>query len=440
MTDDALRVANRAFDAAHPGERATAQPVHTVYGGAQLFRPDTAVRVAAVARAAFATWAPDVASLATAVGWRGDDPLAAVVYALVVARLNAQPVDDFRIDFEDGYGARADAEEDGHARAAGEALAAGWAQGTLPRFIGPRVKPLNEEHRTRSKRTLLLLLESLLGRTGGKLPAGFTITLPKVTVVEQVAYFVRVLADFEAQLGLPAGSLTFEIMVEAPGMIIDGAGRCPLPDVVAAGNGRITAAHFGPYDYTAALGISASHQALRHPACDHAKQVMQVALAGTGVWLSDGPTAVLPVPVHRGEAARLTPEQVEENRTGVHRAWRQHYLDVTHSLTGGFYQGWDLHPAQLVTRYAAVFAFFLSGLPAAGTRLRTLVERAAQASLVGTAFDDAATGQGLLNWFLRAIACGAITEEDARERTGLTLEELRSRSFTAILARRGAQG
>ena len=179
---------------------------------------------------------------------------------------------------------------------------------------------------------------------------------------------------------------------------------------------------------------------MTHPVCDFAKHMMQVAFAGRGIWLSDGATNVLPVPPHRAakDGPPLTPAQVQENRAVVHRAWRLHAGHVRHSLVGGFYQGWDLHPAQLVTRYAALYAFFLEGLDAASDRLRNFVQRAAQATLVGEVFDDAATGQGLLNYFLRAVNSGALTEEEALERSGLTLEELRGRSFVKILeSRRG---
>ncbi|MGQ0648471.1 MAG: DUF6986 family protein [Gemmatimonadaceae bacterium] len=439
MPDDALRSANLAFASTHPGETPNRQPVHVVYGGAQLFRSDTAVRLGGVARSAFEAWAPDAESLADAVGWASEDPHAAAVHHRVATRLRTQPVEDFRIDFEDGYGNRTDAEEDGHARAAAEALAVGMAEGTLPPFIGLRIKPLNEELRARSERTLTIVLETLMHATGGTLPSGFTITLPKITAVEQVSHFVRTLAALERRLMLGEGTLGFEIMVETPQIIIDGNGRCALPAIVVAGGGRIVAAHFGTYDYTAGLGITAAHQRMRHPACDFAKHVMQASLAGTGVWLSDGSTAVLPVPPHRGEAEQLTPAQRVENRASVHRAWRMHYDDVMHSLAGGFYQGWDLHPAQLVTRYAAVYAFFLSGIEAAAARLRNFVEKAAQATLVGDVFDDAATGQGLLNYFLRAINCGAVSEEETLARTGLSLDELRGRSFPSILKRRTAR-
>jgi hypothetical protein len=177
---------------------------------------------------------------------------------------------------------------------------------------------------------------------------------------------------------------------------------------------------------------------MRHPVCEHAKLVMQAAYAGTGVWLSDGSTAILPVPVHGArDGGSLTAAQRAENRAGVHAAWRLHADDVRHSLAGGFYQGWDLHPAQLVSRYAALFEFFLQGLEAAGERLRNFVAKAAQATLVGDVFDDAATGQGLLNYFLRAVQTGAVTESRAVEMSGLTVDEIRGRSFVAILKNRG---
>ncbi len=434
---DALRKANLAFAAAYPGESPRRQPVHTVYGGAQLFKPDTAPKIGEIARKALESFAPDAETLAGALGWSTGDPLAAIIHARVARKLEREPVEDFRIDFEDGYGNRPDTEEDGHARTAAQAVARGMGGRTLPPFIGIRVKPLNEELRARSIRTLELFVESLLIETRGKLPDNFVVTLPKITVREQVAHFVQVLAKLEKRHRLAAGALRFELMVETPQIIVDADGCCTLPALVAAGAGRVTAAHFGTYDYTAGLGITAGHQRMRHPGCDFAKHVMQVALAGSGVWLSDGSTAVLPVAPHKAAAGgRLPAAQEEANRASVHRAWRLHYDDVMHSLAGGFYQGWDLHPAQLVTRYAAVFAFFLSGIEAAGARLRNFVEKAAQATLVGDVFDDAATGQGLLNYFLRAINCGAVTEEETLARTGLTLEELRGRSFVQILKNR----
>ena len=353
-------------------------------------------------------------------------------------KLLREPIEDFRIDFEDGYGNRPDAEEDAQAVATAREMARGVAAGTLPPFIGLRIKPLNEELRARSIRTLDLLLTTLMRETGGRLPEGFLVTLPKVTVPEQVTALVDLFDLFEPALGLPSGSLRLEIMIETPQSILNAQGLCNLPLFAAAARGRCVAAHFGVYDYTASSDITAAWQGLDHPACDFARRMMQIAYAGTGLRVSDGATNILPVPPHRAapEGPPLNPARREENRTAVHRAWRLHRDHIRRSLIGGIYQGWDLHPAQLVTRYATVFEFFLEGLDAASDRLRNFVQKAAQATLVGEVFDDAATGQGLLNYFLRAINCGALTEEEALERSGLTLDELRGRSFVKILENR----
>jgi hypothetical protein len=166
---------------------------------------------------------------------------------------------------------------------------------------------------------------------------------------------------------------------------------------------------------------------------------MILALAGTGVFLSDGATNMMPVGPHRGE--HLTREQAEHNRTAVHAAWQLSYRSIRHSLEGGIYQGWDLHPAQLPVRYAASFAFFLEGLSAASDRLRNFIEQFTQATLTthaGAVFDDAATGQGLLNYFLRALNSGAIGLDEVAQ-TGLTVEEIGLRSFAKILDARRAR-
>jgi citrate lyase beta subunit len=422
-----LRSANLAFSRLYPGDSGRRQPVHTVYGGAHLFKADTASRLGALALRALEDYAPEPADLVETAEL--SEELAPKIHERVIEKLRREPVEDFRADFEDGYGNRPDEEEDGHAQAVAREMAAGLAAGTLPPFIGIRIKPFTEELRERSFRTVELFLTAL-----GPLPDNFVVTLPKVTIPEQVAALADLFDLLEPTLGLPAGTLRMEIMVETAQSILDAQGRCPLPLLVNAARGRCVAAHFGTYDYTASCSITAAHQSMDHPACDFAKHMMQVAFAGTGIQISDGATNVLPVPPHRGEA--LTAEQIEENRAVVHDAWWLHSQHIRHSLINAFYQGWDLHPAQLVTRYATVFAFFLEGLDAASERLHNFVQKAAQATLVGDVFDDAATGQGLLNYFLRAVNCGAISEEEALERSGLTLEELRGRSFVKILANR----
>src|SRR3989442_728794 len=352
-------------------------------------------------------------------------------------KLRREPVEDFRIDFEDGYGNRPDEEEDGHAASAAIEVAMGIENETLPPFIGIRIKPFSEELRQRSMRTLDIFVSTLVEKSGGKLPENFVVTLPKITVPEQATALAEIFDLLEKQTGLPAGSLKLELMIETTQSIINAGGQINLPLLLAAARGRCVAAHFGTYDYTASCSITAAHQHMMHPACDFAKHMMQVSFGGTGIWLSNGATNIMPVAPHRfSEGKQLTQDQIDENRVVVHRAWKLHYDHIQHSLEGGFYQGWDLHPAQLPTRYAAVYAFFLESLDAASERLRNFVEKAAKATLVGDVFDDAATGQGLLNYFLRAINCGAVTEEEAMKLSSLTHDELRSGSFVKILKAR----
>jgi citrate lyase beta subunit len=415
-----LDKANMRTAAQFPGESPARQPVHTVYGGAHLFKADAVSKLGALALKTLQDHAPDPAALAEA--FQFDERLARRIHLRVIEKLTAEPVEDYRIDFEDGFGNRPDAEEDAAALAAAEEVAMAFRAHTLPPGIGIRIKPLNEEWKRRSLRTLDLFLTRVLEKTGGTLPGNFVVTLPKITSPEQVAAMASACDAFEYWREIPANQLRFELMIETTQSIVAADGALALPRLVAEGHGRIVAAHFGTYDYTAACGITALHQHMLHPACDFARHVMQVALSGTGVWLSDGATNIMPV----------------GDQEAVRQAWRLHSRHVRHSLEHGFYQGWDLHPAQLPSRFATVYAFFLEGLEAAAERLRTFVDRAAQATLVGSVFDDAATGQGLLNYFLRAMNCGAITDIEALQLSGLSAAELKSRSFARILhARRG---
>ena len=460
-----LRAAHKALELRYPGPRGDRQPVHTVYGGAHLFRADTARRIGEKALQSLVEYGPDFVTFARAIGLRGAGRLlenpasvatleksiaanaevfkkenepawfAYTIYQRVNEKLRREPVEDFRIDFEDGYGNRPDSEEDGHAASAAGEVAAGFHAGTLPPFIGIRIKPFNEELRSRSVRTLDIFLTELVAKTGGKLPQNFFITLPKIVIPEEAEALANICDKLESALGLAPASLRIELMIETPQSIFNERGEVNLLQLVSASQGRCVAAHFGTYDYTAGRSITATYQHMTHLACDFAREVIQVALAGTGVWLSDGATNILPVPIHHAEkvAASLTSEQIAENRAAVHAAWELHFEHIQHSLVNGFYQGWDLHPAQLVTRYAAVYSFFLESLGAASERLRNFVAKAAQATLVGEVFDDAATGQGLLNYFLQAINCGAIGAEDALSLTSLTQAELRTASFVKIL-------
>jgi len=421
-----VRRAGAAFMRAYPGEPLGRQPVHSVYGGAQLFRSDSVPKLGALALKAFAEHAPSAGAFAAAIGLEGPDgtppaDFANTIHARVKAKLEREPVEDFRIDFEDGYGNRPDAEEDGHAEGTAREVARGMKDATLPPFIGIRIKPLSPELAERALRTLDLFVTTLV-HEARRLPPGFVVTLPKVTMPEQVSALVRALAALERRARLAKGSLRLELMVETTQAVLNGRGVAALPALVEAAEGRCVGAHFGTYDYTAACRITAAHQTMTHPACEFAKQVMQVVLAGTGVQLSDGATNVMPVGPHRAEPGGppLTPEQQLKNRAAVHRAWQLHFADVRSSLRNGYYQGWDLHPAQLVSRFAAVYGWLLPHLDDATSRVRAWREGAATAGVL----DEPATVSSLLRYLRFVVSSGAVDEAEILEATGLARNEL----------------
>jgi len=456
-----LKAANNAFQEIYPGDKPDRQAVHTLYGGANLFNAEATAKMGARALEIFNTYAPDFVSFGRIFQLDGVAQLDATqsvdaikaayevlplaekkkhparlsheVYHKVIAKLQTEAIEDFRIDFEDGYGNRSNEEEDATAIETATEVAKGMVQKSLPPFIGIRIKPFTEEMKERGLRTLDLFVSTLVKASGGKLPDNFIVMLPKVTIPEQVTTLVDFFEILEEELGLPSGSLKMEMMVETTQAVMAIDGTNPLYKFVKASKGRCIAMHFGTYDYTASCSITAKYQEMDHPVCDFAHHMTKVALAHTGIWLSDGATNTMPIGPHRGD--NLTEQQLKENRDTVHRAWKKGYDHIRHSLWNGFYQGWDLNPAQFPMRYAAVFAFFLESYDDAVERLKTFVEKAARATLIGDVFDDAATGQGLLNYFLRALNSGAITEEEVLA-TGLTMEEIRGRSFKKILENR----
>lgn len=430
------------------------QPVQTLYGGAQLFKAETAQKMGDLARKAVDSYAPNFVYLAKAArlsmhaslpdDWEQAEALAQAIqenpeaakklnpeaflaytiYERVLHKLQNEPVEDFRIDFEDGYGNRPDAEEDSDAVRNALEVARGMEANILPPFIGIRIKPWTRQLFQRSARTLDIFVTALLKATHNTLPQNFVVTLPKVTHPTQVSGLVTLLEKLESAHQLPSGTLQLEIMVETTQSILDGQGQVMLPQLLAAAKGRCRGAHFGTYDYTASCNIIARYQSMDHPACDFSRHMMQVAFSGTGVMLSDGATNIMPVPVHRAEPGQeLNLVQLKENLDAVHSAWGLHSDHIRHSLTHGHYQGWDLHPAQLITRYAVVYDFFLRELKNSTLRFQNFVSKAAQATLSGDVFDDAATGRGLLNYFRLAHNSGAITQHEI-EQAGLTLEDL----------------
>jgi citrate lyase beta subunit len=403
--DARLADADAALTAAYPGDRGRRQPVHTVYVPADRYDSGTVRTWAEEAKLALATHGRSVLELAEALDLRPN--LAVEVYERVRRKLDAEAVEDLRIDFEDGYGIRPDDDEDAAAVAAAQALAESTVAGDAAPFHGIRVKSLEAPTRRRGVRTLQLFVRALV--EAGGLTDGFVVTLPKVTSVDQVAAFVFALGRVEQACSLRPGTLHFEIQVETPQAILGADGTALVARMIQASGGRVSGLHYGTYDYSAALGVSAEYQSMEHPVADHAKAVMQVAAAGTGVFVSDGSTNVLPV----------------GDREAVRAAWRLHVRLVRRSLEGGIYQGWDMHPAQLPSRYVATYAFFREGLPRAAERLRAYVHGGQSGFL-----DEPATAAAMAGFLLRGLECGALDAAELDDLVGVDADAL------AVLARR----
>ena len=399
--DRLLAVADAELASGYSGQVSGRQPVQTAYIPAHRFEPEAIRHWGAQALAAIEEFAPGPDELADATGLAPG--LAAEVRPLVLAKLASQPVEDLRIDFEDGYGVRGGETEDAHARSAARSLAAVLREDTAPPFCGVRCKSLEQPTRRRAVRTLEVFLGTLLEHDR-PLPSGFVITLPKVTSAAQVSAMAVLCERLEAAFGVrQRHGLVFEIQVETPQVILGADGAATIARCVHAAPGWLTGLHYGTYDYSAALGVPAACQSLDHPAADHAKAVMQVAAAGTGVRLSDGSTNILPV----------------GSRDDVVAAWRLHARLVRRSLERAFCQGWDLHPAQLVSRYAATYGFYREGKATACDRLSAYAARSA------TAQEEPATARALAAFLSRGLDCGALTDTEITTGTGLTPAQLR---------------
>lgn len=398
---DRLSVVDDKMCREYPGPAIERQPVHTCYASAKVICPDLVREWGGQAVDVLDRHLPEPADLAALLDL--DATTASAVHPRVRAKLHEAPIEDLRFDFEDGYGNPGDEAEDADADRTARVAARWRRDGTGPQVFGLRVKSFDTPQlRERSARTLDVFLTALLDE-GAALPNGFVITFPKVVDVAQVEVFTELLGLLEERLGLSSGALRFEIQVETTQSVIDAEGRFALPGFLRAGAGRISGLHFGTYDYTASCGLTAQHQHLAHEACDFARNAMQVAAADRGVHCSDGSTNVLPVG-----------DQIEHG-------WRTHYRLVRRSLAHGFHQGWDLHPAQLVTRYAAVFAEFQETAAQQGHRLAAYVFGSDSAVL-----DEPATARALAATFVRALDSGATDAAEVQRTAGIDEGQLRA--------------
>jgi citrate lyase beta subunit len=396
--DERLAEADAELAARYPGERPGRQPVHTAYVPADRYAADVARTWGAEALAMLDEHAGKFAAVV------GD----ADIIRRVKAKLGDEPVEDLRIDFEDGYVGHGADEEDEHVRTAAHALAESQQSEVAPAFTGIRIKSFEAPTRARGVRTLTHFLSSFAEAKGDL--DGFVVTLPKVTSTEQVVAFCHAAQTIEDEVGLADGAIRFEVQVETPQTVLGPDGTALVARIVHTSDGRLSGLHYGTYDYSAYLGIAAGQQSLEHPAADHAKLVMQAAAAGTGVRLSDGSTNVLPV----GDGDT------------VHQAWELHLRLVTRALERGFYQGWDLHPGQLPTRYAATYAFFRTGLPRALERLEAYGGPDHATGQSGAVADEPATARALADYVLRGLDCGAVDADEVAEGCGLGDDGLRA--------------
>lgn len=391
--DDAVRATQR------PTSTPQSYVVHTAYVPADRFTATIASDWRAVALEALGRGAPDSLAMAQALDLDGD--ALKVPYERVVRKLQEQPIEDIRVDFEDGLGWRSDEVEDSLATESARDLASVMSATDAPLACGLRMKGMGRATRHRGVRTLWVFCHELLN--SGGLPEGFRITLPKVTSVAEVSAMVLACSRLEESLGIHQGQLGFEIQVETPDAVIDAGGTSPIPRMIEAADGRCRGLHFGTYDYTTANAIAAQWQSMSHPAADFAKSFMQVSASAYGVPVADGSSIEIP----QGDVAT------------VHAAWRTHYFLVRRGLRRGFYQGWDLHPAQLPTRFLAVYDFFLAGLAAAGSRLSNYSAGAASGVL-----DEPATARSLAGFLMRGWQSGALTEDEITYASGLTLAQI----------------
>lgn len=394
--DARLAEADADLLARFPGDAVGRQPVHTVYVPADRCTADLVPDWGTRAREHLDSGLAILTGLIDEL--IGDDP--AALLSLVETKLAGEPIEDLRIDLEDGYGHRP-TEEDEHAIAAARALAHAQTAGTAAPFHGIRMKSLEAPTRARGIRSLTLFVAHLL-ESGGTLDR-FVTTLPKVTSVDQVEAMVDLVGRLEDAWGLPTRAMRFEIQVETPQSVLGPDGTALVARMIHASDGRCTALHYGTYDYSASCGIAAAYQSMEHPVAEHARLVMQAAAAGTGVRLSDGSTNVLPV----GDEAQ------------VRLGWATQLRLVRRSLERGYYQGWDLHPAQLPSRYAATYAFYREGFPSAAGRLDRYLHGGG-----GAVLDEPATARALADFVVRGLEAGALPLAEVESGTRTGIEEL----------------
>lgn len=338
-------------------------PVHVFYGGAHLFKQGVFAKMGRVALAS---------------------PLAANLDPQVKHKLETEPIEDYRIDFEDGFGYRSEQEELATAATAGVEFFKAARAGELPLRVGIRLKSDCRHARN-------VLTAFLKYAVEGPLPKKFIVTQPKLEKVDEARRWREMLEHTEASFSLPGLTLRHEIMVERPACVRT------LAEIAKVCENRLDAAHFGCYDYLSSIGVPYASQNLSHPYAVNARWAMHQVFSCLDIPVSDGAVPALPT---------------SDDPAANQRALDEHSREVERGLTEGFYCGWDLHPGQLISRYQTLYRYFHAHLPQAKARYQQFLAGQTHARANGTQFDDAATVEGLLVFLRRGLSCGAFTAKD----------------------------
>ena len=398
----------------------TTQPSGTLYGGAQRFKEGTFAKLGEQVHTFFGRYVDSDDAFVACFGV----PTSASVASLrdrLRGSLQRAPLEDVRVDFEDGYGPHDDQEEDAHAVLVGEAFAE--RRGSVwPTRVGIRVRSLESATAKRALRTLALVVDTMVARGWRPGREPFRVTIPKVTHLQEIAMAARALERLEADHGLPDKSFVLEAMVETPDAFLDREGRVPIVVWPSMARGRMSALHFGAFDYLSSIGVPAGSQSLDHPACLHARALLALVATRAHVEVSDGTFLEIPVGPHR-EATNGSLEE-GENQEVVARALRHHAGRVRRQLAEGFAQGWDLHPGQVVSRRAAVLMAYVEGRDEVLRRMNAFLVAGARAARSGTSFDDAASARSLLATLRSGIKLGLDDADLVAAFVGLEVDDL----------------
>ncbi len=158
-----------------------------------MFKRDTVQKLGRLAKESFLAATPNPTELKRRLGKTWSEPFAERVFSSTLAKLQSlSAVEDYRIDFEDGYGQRSNEEEDAHTTAAAANLVKAAQENSLSGRVGLRPKALAIATLKRSLRTIILFIEEF-ARLGGKSTGvtHLTVTLPRCHRLQKFSRYAR---------------------------------------------------------------------------------------------------------------------------------------------------------------------------------------------------------------------------------------------------------